>query len=70
MSTKKGVVKIEGYFGLNTDILNWKTVGHLNDLHNLFENLEEKIVIPRLSVFLYFAVTILLFFIGIFVIFV
>ena len=45
MSTKKGVIKIEGYFG--SEELQWKTIGHLNDLHKLFENLEGKIVIPQ-----------------------
>ena len=47
MSTKKGVVKIEGFFGPDTDELQWKTIGHLNDLHIVIENLEEKIVFPQ-----------------------
>ena len=45
MSTKKGVIKIEGKFGIN-DELKWKTVGHLNDLQNLFGDLEGKIALP------------------------
>ena len=45
MSTKKGIVKIEGYFG--STVVNWKTIGHLNDLQNLFEDLEAKIVFPQ-----------------------
>ena len=44
MSTKKGIVKIEGYFG--SAVFSWKTIGHFNDLQNLFEDLEAKIVIP------------------------
>ena len=43
MSTKKGIVKIEGYFG--SAVFSWKTIGHFNDLQNLFEDLEAKIVI-------------------------
>ena len=44
MSTKKGIIRIEGNFG--DDELKWKTIGHLNDLHKLFENLEGKIAFP------------------------
>ena len=50
MSTKKGVIKIEGYFGPGTENLKWKTIGHLNDLHNAFENLEEKIVLFPITI--------------------
>ena len=48
MSTKKGVIKIEGYFGPNNE-MKWRSVGHLNDLHKWFPDLEDKIAHPQVT---------------------
>ena len=47
LSTKKGVVKIQGQFGGPSDTtLTWRKIAHVNDLHKLFPDLDAKIVLP------------------------
>ena len=47
MSTKKGVIKILGHFGGPREHLTWKQISHLDDLHKLFPDIEDKIVYPQ-----------------------